>query len=118
MADAGLFIGYGFPVRGREAKAVQVFNEANQFWATLQQQGQIESFEVGLLEPHGGELNGFSLVRGSPEQLAQVRLSPEFQRLTTRAQLIVDDLGIVGVMLGQRLAEQIARFLQQAGELA
>ena len=28
MADAGLFIGWGAPVRGREAKSLEVFSEA------------------------------------------------------------------------------------------
>ena len=30
MADAGLFVGFGRPVRGREQLALQVFNEALQ----------------------------------------------------------------------------------------
>ncbi len=42
MADAGLFVGFGLPVRGREQQAVGVFNEAVQYYSTLQQQGEIE----------------------------------------------------------------------------
>ncbi len=118
MADAALFIGFGFPVRGREAKAVAVFNESIQYWTGLQQRGQIESFEVGLLEPHGGDLGGFALLRGSVDQLAQVRTSDEFQRTVARAGLIVEHLGIVNVSLGQRLADQMALFQAQVSELA
>ena len=54
MADAGLFIGYGLPVRGRERQAVKVFGEALEYYARLQQQGEIESFETVFLNPHGG----------------------------------------------------------------
>jgi len=32
MADAGLFVGWGIPVRGREAKSLEVFNESVQYW--------------------------------------------------------------------------------------
>ena len=55
MADSGLFIGWGEVVRGREEKAIQVFNESVQYYGGLQQEGRIESFDVCLLEPHGGE---------------------------------------------------------------
>ena len=45
MATGALVIGWGPPVRGREQKALQVFNESIQFYTRLQQQGTIESFE-------------------------------------------------------------------------
>ena len=66
MANAALVIGWGPVVPGREQKALQVFGEAIQYYTRLQQQGQIESFEPVALEPHGGDLNGFLLVRGDP----------------------------------------------------
>jgi hypothetical protein len=59
MAAAGLFVGWGAPITGREAKGLEVFNESVQYWGKLQQDGKIESFEVVLLTPHGGDLEGF-----------------------------------------------------------
>ena len=64
MATGALVIGWGPAVRGREQKALQVFNEAIQYYTRLQQQGTIESFEPVALEPHGGDLEGFLLIRG------------------------------------------------------
>src|SRR5437764_1460769 len=58
MADTGLFIGWGAPVRGREKKGLDVFNEAVQWYGQVQQDGRIESFEVALLDPHGGDPGG------------------------------------------------------------
>jgi len=60
MADVGIFIGWGSPVRGREEKGLEVFAEAMEYWRGLQVENAIESFEVGLLEPHGGDLYGSS----------------------------------------------------------
>jgi hypothetical protein len=37
MADSGLFIGFGTPVRGRERQASKVFNEAFEYYSRLQQ---------------------------------------------------------------------------------
>ncbi len=117
MADSTLFIGWGFPVRGREAKAAAFFNDSVKYWTGLQQNGQIESFEVALLDPHGGELSGFALLRGSPEQLARLRGSPDFRRMVTRAQLMVEHLGVVGAILGQALTEQMGVFQTQVNEV-
>jgi hypothetical protein len=58
MADAGLFIGWGAAVRGREAKGLEVFNEALAYYGRLQQEGTIEGLEPVILEPHGGAGEG------------------------------------------------------------
>ncbi len=117
MADSGLFIGFGAPVRGRERQAIKVFNEAFEYYARLQQEGEIESFEPVLLEPHGGELGGFFLLRGDQDKLARIRSSEEFERLTVRAQLITENLGIVSALLGGRLMSQISALSEQIEEL-
>ena len=117
MADSGLFIGFGAPARGRERQAVKVFTESFEYYSRLQQEGEIESFEPVLLEPHGGELNGFFLVRGDKDKLARIRGSEEFERMTARGELIVENLGIVGAFLGERLMSQLAVFSQQVEEL-
>jgi hypothetical protein len=117
MADSALFIGFGLPVRGRERQATKVFNEVFEYYSRLQQGGEIESFEGVLLEPHGGDLGGFFLLRGDQDKLDRVRGSEEFERLTARGQLVVDNLGIVGGLLGERLMRQVTLFDQQVAEL-
>jgi len=117
MADSGLFVGFGMPVRGRERQAINVFGEAIEYYTGLQKQGDIESFETVLLEAHGGELGGFFLLRGEQDKLAQVRGSQEFGRLTLRAQLISDDIGIVGAALGERLAAEMSTYTQEVEDL-
>jgi hypothetical protein len=117
MAEMGLFIGWGPPVRGREAKGLDVFNEGVEYWGRLQQEGEIESFEVVLLYPHGGDLSGFSLLRGSGESIDRIRASDEFNRLVARAGLIVEGLGVVSAALGDSLGPQIERYREALGEL-
>ena len=95
MADAALFIGWGQVVRGREKRAVQVFNESVEYWGGLQGDGKIEDFEVVLLTPHGGDLQGFALLRGSEDQVAALRADEEFGRRVARADLIVESQGVV-----------------------
>ena len=118
MADAGLFIGWGAPVRGREAKGLDIFNEALAYYGRLQQEGVIESFEAVILEPHGGDLQGFILIRGSQEKLAQLRVDDEFNRMSTRAAQIIDGLGVVGAALGDGLPQAISTYQEATSELA
>jgi hypothetical protein len=118
MADSALFVGFGFPVRGREQKALSVFNETVEYYSRLQQSGAIESFETVLLEPHGGELGGFFLIRGDQDALAHLRTSEEFERHILRGELIADHLGVVGAAIGERLMSQLAVYAQQVDELA
>jgi hypothetical protein len=117
MADGALFIGWGAPITGREAKGLEVFNEALQYYGRLQQDGRIKSFDVGLLEPHGGDLNGFILLRGDREQLNQLHLDEEFERLTTRASLIVERIGVVNVATGDDLQRAIGVYQQAIGDV-
>jgi hypothetical protein len=117
ITDFGLFIGFGPPIRGRERQALAVFNEAMQYWTRLQQQGEIESFESVFLEPHGGDLSGFTLVRGDRDKLASIRTSDEFARLTIRAGLITEGFGVVGATLGERIGTLMGVYNEQMDEL-
>ena len=118
MADAGLFIGWGQVVRGREDRALEVFNETIELYGGLQSDGRIESFELCLLDPHGGELAGFALLRGNEDQIDAVRRDEEFQRTMTRASLVVDDLGLISAALGEGLARSIAIYQEQVAVVA
>jgi hypothetical protein len=118
MASGVLFIGWGPGVPGREQQALKVFGEGVAYWTQLQQQGVIESFEPVALEPHGGELAGFALLRGDQERLSRLRLEPEFIDLNTRAQLVVTHLGVVTGYVGEGLNQLFAGFGKHAAELA
>ena len=50
MADFGVFIGFGFPVRGREEGATKVFGELLAYLGAQAGQGNVESFEPVFLQ--------------------------------------------------------------------
>ena len=117
MAEAGIFIGWGANVAGREQKGLAVFNESVQYWGQLQQDGKIESFEVVLLTPHGGDLDGFALLRGSSDQVSSLIVDQEFERQTARATLIVQNVGVVPAVLGEGLGRSIEIYEKQLADL-
>jgi hypothetical protein len=118
VADAGLFIGWGEVVRGRETAAVETFNSTMEYFGGLQAAGTIESFEPVFLEPHGGDLQGFFFVRGDAEALAALRVSTEFQATIIAVGLIVDNVGIVGASTGARLQSLMGSYTEQIAAFA
>jgi hypothetical protein len=117
MAGEALFVGWGQVVRGREQKALDVFNESVGYWNKLKEDGTIDDFDVVLLSPHGGDLAGFALLKGDPDKLAALRWDDQFQRQNGRADFIVEGLGIVEAVTGEALGEQLGIFQEQIGEL-
>jgi len=117
MSESGLFVGWGQTVRGREQRALDVFNDAVTYYGERLKDGSIESFEPVLLNPHGGDLQGFFLVKGSTEGLATMMASEEFQRLHVRAGMIVDNLGLIEAWVDDRVLTQLGYFSDAAGEL-
>ena len=115
MADRMLFIGWGAPVRGREERGLEVFNEAMGLYGRLQQEGRIERFDVVLLQP--SEMNGYIELHGSAEQLAALREDEEFQRMTIAASLIVNDLRLVDGVTNAGIAEQMALYQDAVGKI-
>ncbi len=111
MADRVLFISWGTPVRGREERGLEVFNETVGLYGRLQQEGRIEGFDVVLLGAES-ELNGYIELHGSAQQLAALREDEEFRRTTIEASLIVDDLRQGEGVTGNEIARQMELYQQ------
>ena len=115
---SALFIGWGQPTRGREQAALDVFNDSVTYYGARLEDGTITSFEPVILDPHGGGLNGFFLVKGEPDKLVAMRATEEFQRLNVRATLIVDELGVIAAHAGDAVLTQLGYFTDAAAERA
>ena len=103
MAKSALFVGWGAIVPGREKTASAVLGEAAGYLQQLQRDGVIDAFDVVLLEPHGGDLEGFVLVKGDKDSLAKLRGSEDFQKLIVGVQLVHAKVGVVGAYTGAEM---------------
>ncbi|MEA2314453.1 MAG: hypothetical protein QOI03_1145 [Solirubrobacteraceae bacterium] len=117
MAGDALFLGWGQVVRGREQLALEVFQESIAYYTKLQEGGQIDGFDVYLLAPHAGDLDGFIIMRGEQAALDSIRASQEFLSIVTRAGAIVDNVGVVSAYTGDALAQVMGVFGQVAQDL-
>jgi len=112
MPDRSLFIGFGQPVRGREERAVEVFNDFVGMFGRMQDDGRIEGMDVTLLDPHGGDLGGFFMAHGTAEQCGALQMDEEFRRACTDAALIVENFGVVPAATGAAVGGEMAMYTE------
>ncbi len=105
MADSGLLIGWNRVVAGRETHAVELWSEMLMYFRKLHAEGMITSWEPVMLGAHGGQLNGFVLVRAPQGQIDRLRNSDEFLLLNVRANKTLDGFSVVRAHFGDAVAK-------------
>lgn len=106
MAEAGLWIAWGIPTRGREVQALDLFRESLEgYGAQLLREEKIERYDVAILRPQNIELGGFVLVQGSTEQIDELRRDEDFQQFVNHIQLVADRVGMVDAWVNDGLEE-------------
>jgi hypothetical protein len=116
MGDTALFVGWGATHPGREAFARKHYAEWVEILTQVKADGEIEDFETVFLAPHGGELDGFTLVFGAREKLAKLLMREDFRRLRTRAELDHARFGIIWAATGEGVERELALFEEAVSE--
>ena len=116
MADRVMFITWGMTARGREERALEVFNESLGYYGRMQQEGKIEGFDVALMEPNG-TTDGYIQIRGTADQLAALRMEDEFRRNMADASLIVDDLRICEGVINEGIEREMAIYQESISKV-
>jgi hypothetical protein len=78
----------------------------------MQSDGRIERMDVCLLDAHGGELGGFFMVHGSASQCATLTMDEDFRRAVIDAQLIAEDVGVVGATTGEAVGREMGMYTE------
>lgn len=107
MGSNILFFAWNRSVPGRERISAAHFQEFVAYVTGLQKSGAIQSFEIVFLDPHGGDLNGFFLLRGESAKLDTLAASPEWEAHMTRAALHLEGSGAVRGVNGDRVPQRM-----------
>jgi hypothetical protein len=110
VAEAGFWVAWGIPTRGRERKALGLFKETTGYLSRLQQEGQIERFDTAILKPQSIELGGFILIQGTKHQIDTLRRDDDFQRWVNQVQLVADRVGFVDAWVDEGIHEAIGLY--------
>jgi hypothetical protein len=116
MADRVLFVSWGRAVPGREAHSIDVFNEAVGFYGRALEGRNIESFDVVLLAPNA-DLGGYMQIGGSAAQLNALREDPEYLRVMTDAEMVVDKLRATEGYAGNGVAQMMGIYQEAIEKL-
>jgi hypothetical protein len=114
MSSNVIFFGWDRPHQGQQRAAQELFGEFMQYLGGLQQAGTIQSFEPVFLDPHGGDMNGFCLIRGDSDKLDGLINSEAWEDLITRADYYLNGIGVVRGAAGDLLTARLARFQKLA----
>jgi hypothetical protein len=90
-----IFFAWNRSVPGREKTSGKHFEEFVAYLGGLAQAGGIDGFDVVFLDPHGGDMNGFFLIRGASAKLDALTATPEWTEHMTRAALHLQGAGAV-----------------------
>jgi uncharacterized protein (DUF2164 family) len=108
MAEAGFWVAWGIPTRGRERQALDLLKHSTtDYLERLVQDGRIERFDTAILKPQSTELGGFVLIQGTQPQIDSLRGDHDFGLWVTQVQLVADKVGIVDAWVNQGLTEAI-----------
>jgi len=110
MSSNVIFFGWNRSIPGREQMSAEHFQEYLQYLGGLQQEGAIDSFETILLNPHGGDMNGFFLIRGNNDALNALQDSDEWQTHVTRGGHHLEGAGAVRGVTGELVMEWMNRW--------
>ena len=117
MGSNAIMFSWNRSIPGREAISAAHFQDYVQYLTGLQERGAIQSFEVVFLDPHGGNLNGFVLIRGETEQLDALVSSSEWIVHQTRAMLHLEDPANIRALTGAAVMERMEIWTQHIPSL-
>ena len=115
MADSVLFIGWNRPIVSREQEAMNLFGKSIAYYTKLQTDGRIESFEPVILDSHGGDLNGFIILKGDADKLADIRRDDAFRDLIIEAGYCLEGFGVIGGFIGEGVTDVLSRWSKLLG---
>ena len=93
---------------GREHLSAAHFEEFVKYLNGRKQAKAIEDYEIVFLDAHGGDLGGFFLVKAESDKLDALVSSAEWVTQMTRAQMHLENVGVIRGVTGSRIAERMA----------
>jgi hypothetical protein len=114
--DNVMFIGWNNPRQGREAMAGELFGSCLAYFGAQKEAGNIESFEPILLSSHGGDMNGFFLVKGDAEKLDGMGKTDEFMKIAMQLGYALQGFGIIRGWHGDNLMQLMGKWTEMVSQ--
>ena len=110
MSSSVIVFGWNRSIPGRETVSAGHFGEFVTYLAGLQEKGAIQTFDTVFLDAHGGDLNGFFLIRGDSAKLDTLVSTTEWITHVMRASLHLEGAGVIRGVTGDEIMARMAIF--------
>ena len=107
MGSNVIFFAWNRSIPGRERISAAHFRDFVEYAGRLKQSGTIQSYDIVFLDTHGGDMNGFFLLRGEPAKLDALQGGIEWVTHMTRAALHLQGAGNVRGVTGEGVMERM-----------
>ena len=105
MSTNVVFFAWNRSIPGRERIGAEHFKQFVQYLGGLKQASTIQSFDTVLLNIHGGDMNGFFLIRGEPAKLDAMMADEAWVTHMMRAALHLEGAGAVRGVTGDAVMQ-------------
>jgi len=112
MGSNAIVFGWNRSLPGREQLSGKHFQDFVAYLQAQKSAAKIESFDPVLLEPHGGSVNGFFLIRGTSEQITALVETQEWIQHQIRAQLHLDGSGTWRAVMGAAVNQRMGMWME------
>jgi hypothetical protein len=110
MGTNVVFFAWNRSIPGRERLSAEHFGQFVGYLGGLKQAGTIQSFDSVFLDTHGGDLNGFFLIRGETAKLDALMANAEWETHMMRASLHLQGSGHVRGVTGDAVMKRMELF--------
>ena len=102
-----ILFGWNRSIPGRERMSAEHFQEFVQYLDGLKKSSAIQGYDVIFLNAHGGDLNGFFLIRGETRKLFDLMSTPDWAKNMVRASLHLEGSGSILGASGDAVIERM-----------
>jgi hypothetical protein len=108
MDSSVIVFGWNRSIPGREKVSARHFDDFVKYLGGLQQKGAIKTFDIVFLDVHGGDLNGFFMIRGESGKLDTLVSTTDWITHITRASLHLEGAGVIRGVTGDEIMKRMA----------
>jgi hypothetical protein len=108
MESSVILFGWNRSIPGREKISAGHFDEFVKYLGALKEKGTIQAFDVVFLDAHGGDLNGFFLIKGESAALNTLRSTTDWITHIMRASLHLEGVGTIHGVTGDEVMKRMA----------
>ncbi len=110
LQSNAMMFGWNKPVPGREGIAGELFTHTVSYLEKCRTQGSIESWEPVFLTTHGGDFNGYFLIKGTHDKLDTLKGNDEWVDIILRAGHCLNGVGVIDCYCGSTVQDLMSRW--------